>query len=253
MNTMDLQVVTVLATLLIIVAGDCDVYGNQQPRIIERCAQIQDCFSKALLNNRNNLYILDQVFRSTQTRPPTSLIVNYNVIRITNDCNFTHDHDGASSGSGFDAEVVTDTQQLNPTNDIDTGDCHGASNNYTEASGINSIGVTQIEQFGWSSTGIHKAIRPEVLVALQPAVYWLFLSIAIDNKGLPRTVHLSLNITNTTECELLEDITRVEMKEALEHLTEKVSKACLNIDAGGTWINEVLMCKTLCACRHENH
>ena len=213
--------VSVLATLLIIVDGDCDVYSNQQTRIIERCAQIQDCVSKALLNNRNNLYILDRVFRSTQTRPPTSLIVNYTVTRITNDCNITRDQDGAStaSGSGIDAGVVTDTQQLNPTNDTD--DCHGASNNYTEASDIDSIGVTQIK-LGWSSTGIYKAIRPDVLIALQPASYWIILSLAIDNYGLPRTVHLSLNITNTTECELLEDITRVEMKEALEHLTEKV-------------------------------
>ena len=214
--------VTVLATLLVIVAGDCDVYGNQQTRIIERCAQIQDCVSKALLNNRNNLYILDRVFRSTQSRSPTSLIVNYNVTRITKDCNLIHDQDGMSSGSGIDAEVV---QQLKPRST--TRDCHEASNDYTEALGIGIIEATHIEQFGWSSTGIHKAIRPEFLMALQPASLRLSLYLAIDNKGLPRTVYLSLNITNTTECELLEDITRVEMKEALEHLTEKVSKACL--------------------------
>jgi hypothetical protein len=83
--------------------------------------------------------------------------------------------------------------------------------------------INYTEQIGWSTTGIYKAIRPEVLVALQPAWYWRTIGRAIDNYSFPRSLHLALNITSSKKCSLLAGMTRSEVREALEYLTMNVS------------------------------
>ena len=194
-----------LTTIVNVASPDCNVYDTSQSTLIDQCRQVQDCVNETLYSDRNNLYVLDKVFWSTQSRSPIALIINYHVT-VVNESNTISDYDGASTSSGayFDA-----------------GSAGSAGS--TELTGE----ITYIEQIGWSTTGIYKVIRPVVLVALQPAWYWWTLGFAIDNYSLPNLICLNLNTTN---CYLMENITRLEVKEALEHLTMKVvtttSRAC---------------------------
>lgn len=189
-----------------LVAGDCNVYNAPLSRTIGRCHQIQDCVNKALFSNGNNRYVLDKVFRSTQPRPSVALIVNYHVTAF-GDRNVVTDHDGSAIGSGAD-EIYFSVEGNKTTTRKD------------ENTTIRE--VSYIEQIGWSTTGIYKAIRPVILISLQPALYWWTLSFAIENYSFPKSIHLELNISNTTECDSL-GVTRSEVREALEHLTMNVS------------------------------
>ena len=190
-------------TTIVNIEGDCNVYDTLQSSSLDRCRQVQDCVNEALYSDRNNLYVLDKIFWSTQSRLPIALIINYHVT-TTNESNITRDYDGASASSG----VYFDAGSAGSAELIGEG--------------------TYIEQIGWSTTGIYRVIRPVVLVALQPAWYWWTLGFTIDNYGLPNSIHLELNIT---ECDL-SDITQLEVKEALEDLTVKV-KACMHIILNG--------------------
>ena len=193
---MDLATVTLIFSNLTLSTfgdsvGDCNVYDTLQPSFIDRCRRVQDCVNEALYSDKNNLYILDKIFWHTQSQSPIALIINYHVTTS----NITSGHDGASASSG----VYFD-------------DGSAGSSEMTEE-------VTYIEQIGWSTTGIYRVIRPVVLVALQPAWYWWTLGFTINNYSLPNSIRLKLNIT---ECDL-RDTTRLEVKEALEYLTVKVT------------------------------
>ena len=211
------------------VAGDCNVYDTLQSSSTDRCRHVQHCVNEAFFINGNNPYFLDKVFRSTQSRPPVALIITYHVtlfedndiITVTN-----HNGDGSGeeslsvSGSGSDkVELFTDGGSADESNLTTTE----AKADNTKPTGQ----VTYTEQIGWSTTGIYKAIRPVVLVALQPAWYWRTIGRAIENYGFPKSIHLVLNITNATKCNSLPDLTRSEVREALEHLTMNVSN-CYN-------------------------
>ena len=192
---MDLSTLVLLLSNLttVDVTGECNVYDQEYTTYIDWCRQVQDCINEALYSDRNNLYVLDKVFWSTQAPSPITLIINYHMT-IINHSNTTSDYDGANTSSGEYSSADLGSAEL-------TGE------------------VTYIEQIGWSTTGIYKVIRPVVLVALQPAWYWWTLGLTIDNYGLPNSIRLKLNIT---ECDL-RDITRMEVKEALEYLTVKVN------------------------------
>ena len=58
--------------------------------------------------------------------------------------------------------------------------------------------ISYTEHIGWSTTGIYRAIRPTILVALQPAWYWWTLGFAIDNYSFPNSIHLHLIQLNVT-------------------------------------------------------
>lgn len=201
--------VILLSILPVLVAGKCSVHDipHLQRTGVNQCRQIQECVNKAFDNNRNNLYILDKLFRNTQSRSPVALIVEYNVTAAVTSTNTNSDEDGSSHGSGsgngidkllFDASINNNT-----ASNISEG--HEPPNQ-----------VNYMEQFGWSSTGVYSAVRPMVLVSLQPALYWWTLSYAIDDYGLPKSIQFALDIS---ECE---GFTQQEVKEALEHLTMKV-------------------------------
>ena len=227
---MSLLLVIVLLVSSTLVAGDCNVYNAPLSRTIGRCHQIQDCVNKALFSNGNNRYVLDKVFRSTQPRPSVALIVNYHVTAF-GDRNVVTDHDGSAIGSGAD-EIYLDTGSADGINKTTQSGEGGADEIYFSVEGNKTTTrkdenttireVSYIEQIGWSTTGIYKAIRPVILISLQPALYWWTLSFAIENYSFPKSIHLELNISNTTECDSL-GVTRSEVREALEHLTMNVS------------------------------
>ena len=121
-----------------------------------------------------------------------------------NDSDLGVSANGSGSGSGFGS--ADESNGITIEAEMDTSPFA----NYTE-------------EIGWSTTGIYKAIRPEVLVALQPAWYWLTIGVAIDNFSFPRSLHLALNVTSSNKCSELADITRPEVREALEYLTMNVS------------------------------
>lgn len=206
--------VILLLTLTAQTAGDCSVYDTLQSSSTDRCRQVQDCVNEAFSINENNLYYLDKVFRSTQSHTPVALIISYHMIvpqNIITDHKVNDDDLGVSArGSGSGS--ADENNWMTTKAEVDTRPFETA--NYTE-------------QIGWSTTGIYKAIRPEVLVALQPAWYWRTIGRAIDNYSFPRTLHLALNVTSSKKCNQLAGITRSEMREALKHLTMNVSKLLL--------------------------
>ena len=196
-----------LLTVTAQVTEDCSVYDTPQSRSTDRCRQVQECIDEAFFMNENNRYYLDRVFRSTQLRTPVALIVNYHVIIPQNDKINEDDlgvsANGSGSGSGFGSTDESNGITAEAEEDIDPF----ATVEYTE-------------EIGWSTTGIYKAIRPDVLVALQPAWYWRNIGRAIDNYSFPRLLHLVINVT---KCNSLGGITRSEIREALKHLTMNVS------------------------------
>ena len=80
----------------------------------------------------------------------------------------------------------------------------------------------QLIQVGLSKSGIYTVIRPGILLALQPAFILVTFSSAMDNHVYPKTINLHLNLK---ESDLPQNIGEVELTEALEHLTERVSRA----------------------------
>ena len=209
--------VILFSILPALVAGKCSVHDipHLQVTAVDRCCQIQECINKAFDNDRNNPYILDKLFRNTQSRPPVALIVTYNVTAAVTSNDTNSDEDGSShwsgSGSGIDEILfdasINDSTVSNVTTSVKPGG-HEPSKQ-----------INYIEQIGWSSTGIYSAIRPMVLVSLQPALYWWALSFAIDDYGLPKSIQFALDIS---EC-YGEGVIQQEVKEALEHLTMKVN------------------------------
>ena len=221
---MSLQSVIFLSTLTTLVAGNCNVYDSPQSSTTDNCRQIQECVEKAFVSNKNNMYILDKVFKSTQTRSPIALIVKYKVT--------THITDEMEN-------IISGQDQSNNSNSSDSGSGSGnhadgiyvdRSAEYNRSSTWNSEEnakstreVTYVVDIGWSTTVVYKFIRPAVLVALQPVTFWQLLTIAIDDYGFPKSIELKLNITNTTECQRLENVASSKVREALEHLTTKVN------------------------------
>ena len=204
MNCVAVLVVLFL-TLTAQIAGDCSVYDTPQSSFTDRCRQVQACVDEAFFMNDNNLYYLDRIFRSTQSRTPVALIVNYHVT-IPQNGKINEDDLGASAdGSGSGSGSADESNGTTVEAEVD----------------INPFATVEYtEEIGWSTTGIYKAIRPEVLVALQPAWYWRNIGRAIDNYSFPRLLHLVINVT---KCNSLGGITRSEIREALEHLTMRVS------------------------------
>ena len=201
--------VVLLLTVTAQVAGDCSVYDTPQSKSTDRCRQVQECIDEAFFMNENNRYYLNRVFRSTQLRTPVALIVNYHVIIPQNgkandsDLGVSANGSGSGSGSGFGSA--------------------DKSNGIIVEAEVNTSSfetVEYTEEMGWSTTGIYKAIRPDVLVALQPAWYWWNIGRAIDNYSFPRLLHLVINVT---KCNSLGGITCSEIREALKHLTMNVS------------------------------
>ena len=207
MNCLPVLVVLLL-TVTAQVAGDCSVYDTPQSSSTDRCRQVQECIDDAFFVNENNRYYLNRIFRSTQSRTPVALIVNYHVIGPqngkANDSDLGVSANGSGSGSGFGS--TDESNEMPMKTEVNTSSFETA--NYTE-------------EIGWSTTGIYKAIRPEVLIALQPAWYWYTLGFAIDNYSFPRSLDLVIDVTKCTNS--LADITRSEVREALEHLTMRVS------------------------------
>ena len=178
-----------LFTLLTLAAGECDVYNEQSS--IEHCHKTQECINTAFFSNRNNLYVLDQVFRSTRARPPLALFVNYHVT------------------------IVKDT--LNDS--LSVGD-NGSSSGEDDGNET----TVYVEQLGWTSVGLYTVISPVLLVSLQPHIFITTFSYLVnENYNFPKSIHLKLKLTNTTECNLPKGTTQSEVKEALEHLTMNVS------------------------------
>ena len=222
---MSILSVIFLSTLTTLVAGSCNVYDSPQSSTTDNCRQIQECVEKAFVSNKNNMYILDKVFKSTQTRSPTALIVKYKVTTCTTDgmddimSGKYHSKYGNSSdsgsGSGSDVDVTY----------IDSGSANYYKNSTwdNEDNATSAREVTYVVEIGWSTTSVYKLIRPVVLVALQPVMFWLILTFAIDDYGFPKSIKFELNITNTTECKSLENIAPSKIREALEHHTMKVS------------------------------
>ena len=186
-------------------AGDCSVYDTPQSKSTDRCRQVQECIDEAFFMNENNRYYLNRIFRSTQSRTPVALIVNYHVI-IPQNGKINEDDLGVSAnGSGSGSGSVDEINGTTAEAEMD----------------INPFATVEYtEEIGWSTTGIYKAIRPDVLVALQPAWYWQNIGRAIDNYSFPRLLHLVINVT---KCNSLAGITRSEIREALKHLTMNVS------------------------------
>lgn len=217
---MSLVSVLFLSTLATLVAGDCNVYDSPQPSTIDSCHQIQECIENTFYGNKNNMYILEKVFMSTQSRSPTALIVKYKVTRPTTDRtdNTSGEHNSEhsyTSGSGNGSNV--DGIYFDPGNaNYSRGSTWDSEWNTT------SDGEVSYIQIGWSTTGVYKFLRPVVLVTLQPVLLWRILSIAIDDYGFPKLIKFEINITNSTKCQWLKDITPSDLKEALEHLTMKV-------------------------------
>ena len=201
------KLVILVLTLTAQVAGDCSVYDTLQSSSTDRCRQVQDCIDEAFFSNGNNIYFLDKVFRSTQSRTPVALIVNYHVTVSENNNHKVNDIDLGTSASGSGSANESNWMTMEAEEDT-----HPLET------------VSYIVQIGWSTTGIYKAIRPEVLVALQPAWYWRTVGRAIVNYSFPRSIHFVLDL-NATKCDLLGHITRYKITEALEHLTMNVSSS----------------------------
>ena len=186
-----------LSILLTLVAGECDVYNTQSN--VGRCREVQDCVNAAFFSNRNNRYVLDKIFRSTERRPPIALLVNYTVMSINNNLN------GNGSGEYYD-EGSRDRNNATTTVPEDDGNKV-------------KIIVQYNKQLGWTTSGIYTAISPVFLVSLLPKMFITTMSFYInENFNLPKSIHLELRLEN-----LPKDTTPSEVKEALEYLTMNVS------------------------------
>ena len=196
---------SLLATTFTLVAGNCSVRSVQQKDTIKRCRQVRECIKEAFYSNENNLYVIDSVFMSTETRLPVELIIEYEVTmnRTTHEKEATNN---TGSGSGLISGLGS-----------------GSGSGYTEDDRAigdgNLTSVTYTEEIGWSTNGIHKGIRSKVIVLLQPALLWWTMSWAIGAYGFPETIQFEVNLT---ECHQVENITKGEVKEALEYLTTNV-------------------------------
>ena len=193
---------SLLVTTFTLVAGNCSVRSVQQKDRIKRCRQVQECIKEAFYGNENNMYVIDSVFMSTQTRLPVELIIQYEVTmnRTTDEMDATN-NTGSGSGLGSGSGYIED-------------DKAGGDGNLTS--------VTYTEEIGWSTNGIHKGIRSKVIVSLQPVLIWWIMSRAIGDYGFPETIQFEVKLTVTIECDQVENITKGEVKEVLEYLTTKV-------------------------------
>ena len=199
---------SLLATTFTLVAGNCSVRSVQQKDRIKRCRQVRECIKEAFYGNEKNLYVIDSVFMSTQTRLPVELIIQYEVtMNRTTDEMDARNNTGRGSGLGSKSDSVSGSGHTEDDRAIGDG---------------NLTSVTYIEDIGWSTNGIHKGIRSKVIVLLQPAYIWWTMSLAIGAYGFPETIQFEVNLTETTECDQVENITKGEVKEVLEYLTTKV-------------------------------
>ena len=215
---------SLLATTFTLVAGNCIVRSVQQKDTIKRCRQVRECIKEAFYSNENNLYVIDSVFISTQTRLPVELIIQYEVTMNRNtDEMDARNNTGSGSGLGSGSDSVS-------------------GSGYTEDDKVGGDGnltsVTYTEDIGWSTNGIHKGIRSKFIVLLQPAYIWCIMSMAIGDYGFPETIQFEVKLTETIECDQVENITIGEVKEVLEYLTTKVRPTLLQY-------NNMY---TLCAC-----
>ena len=210
--------VILLLTFLALVAGECDVYDTQSN--IDRCRKVQDCVNAAFFNNRNNLYILDAIFRSTKQRPPIALVVNYNVTIINNYINGSGSSSGSLSnftvGSGSGEDLIQFDEGSEDRNNETTMP-------WPEDDG-NKVKIIQYnEQLGWTACGIYTTISPMFLISLQPKIFVTLMSFINENFNLTKSIHLEIKLESTTECNLPKDTTPSEVKGALEYLTMNVS------------------------------
>ena len=197
-----------------VVTGTCDVHNSAETNL-QRCSEIQKCVNQALISDERNMYVLEKVFRSSNPRPAVAVIINYYLrwTEITTQANSSGNgllneeiqrENGFGSGSGSGENLT------NHTESVDTGD-----NN-------NMIQTLEV-QIGWSSSGIYTAVRPEILLSLQPGLLLFYAGFAIDNYGYPKTTDLYLNLS---QCNLPSHTNYAnyneELKEALEHLTMRV-------------------------------
>ena len=225
MNLLQALAILLLALLTQEVTGNCNVYNTIQS---SRCHQVQDCINVAFTSDRKNSYVLDKVFRSTEPQSPIALIVNYHVT-ILQDNNINTNHNG--DGSGEKNFNVSGSASGNGEVEVDVDGGSADENSWIstdpKVNNTKSMGeISYTEKLGWSTTGIYRAIRPVILVALQPAWYWWTLGVAIDNYSFPNSINLHLNIASTSECDYLKDVTQAEVKEALQHFTMNVSIQC---------------------------
>ena len=195
-----------------VVEGKCDVY-NQGSVSTQRCRQIQDCIDRALISNRENLYVLEKVFRSAQPRPPVALMVNYYIAWYK--YNSTKSRDNTSNGKFQPNDTDFESMERNITENVNFTEYSLQENNTLV------LKTYYIEQIGWSSTGVYTIIRPVILLSLHPAWLLWTLSFAIDNYGYPKTVNMHLQIK---ESDLPAKTSAYEIKEALEYLTTKVNR-----------------------------
>ena len=228
MNLLPAALVILLLVSLNIheIIGDCSVYNVIQS---SRCHQVQDCINAAFFSDRKNSYVLDKIFRSTELQSPVALIVNYHVtILQDNHINTNHNSDGSVSGEeNFNISGSGSVSGSGETEVYNTNKSNWTITDPTVDNPKPTGDISYTEQLGWSTTGIYRAIRPVLLIALQPAWYWWTLGFAIDNHSFPITIHLHLNIASTSECDCLKDILRAEVKEALQHFTMNVSTLLL--------------------------
>ena len=61
--------------------SQCEVLGNDRNDLtnIHNCRQIYTVFEEALINNKDNLYTLQEVFFSSEHHPPSMLNINYRI------------------------------------------------------------------------------------------------------------------------------------------------------------------------------
>ena len=195
------------------------MYTQNQAKI-QRCHQIQECIDKSLVSNSANLYVLEKVFRSTNPRPSVALIIIYHVVHhvivySTNNTTDKRDDVDFANTTNSESNLNESAAAVDSTQSPVTGHKQ------------NTVSVTQlVESIGWSSSGVYTRIRPAVLLSFQPAFLLWTLSFGIDNYGYPKTIDLHLNIS---ECDLPGQTKKWELKQALEHLTAKVSRkhACI--------------------------
>ena len=199
--------------------GNCDAY-NQGLVNTQRCHQIQDCIDRALFSNGQNLYVLEKVFRSAQPRPPVALMVNYYIAWYKYNTTKSLIQANSSYGTFQPNNNYTDYER-NITENANLNGEYSLQENSTLV-----LKKHYIEQIGWSSTGVYTIIRPIILLSLHPAWLLWTLSFAIDDYGYPKTVNMHIFIT---ENDLPATTSTYEIKEALEHLTTKVSKCRISI------------------------
>ena len=236
---------SLLATMFTLVAGNCSVRSVQQKDRIKRCRQVQECIKEAFYSNENNLYVIDSVFMSTQTRLPVELIIEYEVTmnRTTDEMdarNNTGSGSGLGSGSGSGSGSGLGSVSgggLGSKSDSVSG------SGYTEDDKVGGDGnltsVTYTEEIGWSTNGIHKGIRSKVIVLLQPALIWWTMSWAIGDYGFPETIQFEVKLT---ECHQVENITKGEVKEALEYLTTNVRSITVIINPRRMCVRITVVC-----------